>query len=254
MTRPSTLTLYYSPGACSFASHIVLHELGLPFTAERVTIADGAHLQPEYLAINPRGRVPTPVVEGVAITENAAILTWLGQQDARFFPPRGTLAAARTSEWLAWLTSSVHISFGQVWRAPRFSDDANYHEAIRARGLATIEQQFGEIEDRMSAHPFALGMDYSVIDPNLLVFYRLGNRVGLAMREHYPAWTRHTERLLERPAVRQTITDEQIIIEAAPDSWVRSVPGRVASAADQTHGATMDITEQLSNTKTRMAP
>ena len=212
MTDTPRIKLYYSPGACSFASHIVLHETGVPFTAERVVIADGANIRPEYLAINPRGRVPTLIVDGAAVTENSAILTWLGQRDGRLFPARGTLAAARASEWLAWLTSAVHISFAQIWRGHRFADDILHHEAIRARGLKTLEQHFAEIEGRLVTGPFALGSDYSVVDPNLLVFYRWGNRIELPMRERYPAWTRHTETLLARDAVQKTIAAEGIVI------------------------------------------
>jgi glutathione S-transferase len=218
------LKLYYSPGACSFAPHIILNEIGAPFATERVVLAEGAHLKPEYLAINPRGRVPTLIVGGETITENAAILTWLGQQDGRFFPVAGSLAAARASEWLAWLTSSVHISFAQIWRGSRFSDDAGQHDAIRARGLTTLAQQFNEIENKLGTGPFALGSDYSVVDPNLLTFYRWGNRVGFTMRQRFPAWTQHTERLLERDAVQRTITTEGIVIFADPDPWVASAP------------------------------
>jgi glutathione S-transferase len=214
MTIEPPLKLYYSPGASSLASHILLHELGIPFTTERVVLAEGAHLRPEYLAINPRGRVPTLIVEGVAVTESSAILTWLGQQDPRFFPAPGTLAAARASEWLAWLTSAVHISFAQIWRGVRFSDDVSHHDAIRARGKHALAEQFAEIEERLSAGPFALGIYYSVVDPNLLAFYRWGDRVGFSMREQYPAWTRQTERLLERPAVQQTIAAEGITVFA----------------------------------------
>jgi glutathione S-transferase len=214
MTRASLPKLYYSPGACSLAPHIILHETGAPFATECVKIAEGEHLRPDYHAINPRGRVPTLIVEGVAVTENSAILTWLGQKDGRLFPSLGTLAAARASEWLAWLTSSVHISFAQIWRGTRFSDDGSSHPAIRERGLATAAQQFDEIEGRLRTSPFALGADYSVVDPNLLVFYRWGHRLGFPMRERYPSWTRHTERLLERDAVQRAIATEGIVIFA----------------------------------------
>lgn len=212
MADATTLKLYYSPGACSFASHIVLHETGVAFTTERVVIADGAHLRPEYLAVNPRGRVPTLVIDGEAVTENSAILTWLGQRDGRFFPATGTLAAARASEWLGWLTSAVHTSIGQIWRGHRFADDVGHHEAIRARGLKWLEQQYAEIDDRLRSGPYALGSSYSVVDANLLVFYRWGNRIELPMRDRYPAWTRHAERLLERDAVQRTIAAEGIAI------------------------------------------
>lgn len=214
------MKLYYSPGACSLASHIVLNELGRPFSAERVVIANGDNLKPEYLKINPRGRVPALIVEGTTIRENSAILTWLGQQSAGLFPSVGSLPAARASEWLAWLTSVVHISFVQIWRGQRLSDDTAHHAAIRTRGLATLAQQFAEIEAELSAARYALGESYSVVDANLMPFYRWGSRVGFAMRSCCPNWTSHTERLLERDAVRRTIATEGIDMWPAPDAWV----------------------------------
>jgi glutathione S-transferase len=216
--------LFYSPGACSFAPHIVLHELGRPFEVERVVIANGDQLKPQYIKINPRGRLPTLLVDGVAIRENSAILTWLGQQATDLFPPVGSILAARASEWLAWLTSAVHISFMLIWRAPRFSDDTAHHAAIRARGLATLAEQFGEIEAALSKARYTLGDSYSVVDANLMPFYRWGSRVGFNMRTRFPTWTAHTERMLERDAVRRTVAVEGIDMWPPPDAWVGDAP------------------------------
>ena len=220
------MKLYYSPGACSFASHIVLNELGHPFEVERVVIANGDNLKPEYLKINPRGRVPVLLVDGAVIRENSAILTWLGQQGAGLFPPVGSIPAARASEWLAWLTSAVHISFGQIWRGHRFSDDATHHASIRARGLTVLGEQFDEIERALSRTSYVLGEDYSVIDANILPFYRWGTRVGFSMRSRFPHWTRHTERMLDRDAVRRTIAVEGIDMWPPKDAWVVDGQGR----------------------------
>jgi glutathione S-transferase len=98
----------------------------------------------------------------------------------------------------------------QIWRGVRFSDDVSHHDAIRTRGKQALAEQFAEIEERLSEGPFALGIHYSVVDPNLLAFYGWGDRVGFSMREQYPAWTRQTE----RPAVQQTIAAEGITVFA----------------------------------------
>jgi glutathione S-transferase len=217
--------LFYSPGACSLAPHIVLYELGRPFEVERVVIANGDHLKPEYLKINPRGRVPTLLVDGTVIRENSAILTWLGQQGAGLFPPLGSLPAAHASEWLAWLTSALHISFAQIWRGLRFSDDATQHAAIRARGLSALAEQFEEIEGALVGKRYVLGDTYSVVDANLLPFFRWGSRMGFPMRSRFPNWTCHTERMLERDAVRRTIAVEGINMWPTPDAWVADGQG-----------------------------
>src|SRR6266705_3058745 len=72
-----SITLYYAPGACSFASHIALEEVGLPYETVRLDLAAGDQRKPEYLRINPRGRVPTVIVDGHALTENVGIMTYL---------------------------------------------------------------------------------------------------------------------------------------------------------------------------------
>ncbi len=215
-------TLYYSPGACSLAAHIVLREMGVPFDLKRVTLANAENRTPEFLVLNPMGRVPVLFVEGQPITELSGILTWLGQQSG-LFPPAGTLNAIRCSEWLAWLTSSVHIAFAQIWRSERFSADLDTHDGLRAHGLATLAEQFASIEKRLSGKTYALGEMYSVVDPNLLVFYRLGGRVGLDMRRECPVWTLHVEHMLERPEVLAAIAEEGIEIWPEADAWARLV-------------------------------
>ncbi|HXV39828.1 MAG TPA: glutathione S-transferase N-terminal domain-containing protein [Steroidobacteraceae bacterium] len=213
----SDLTLYYSPGACSLAAHIALREAALPFGLRRVMIAKGEHVAPRYLAINPRGRIPTLVIDGTPVTELSAILGWIGDQAPGLAPARGTLASLQCSEWLGWFTSAVHISFALVWRGSRFLDDANLHPQLRERGLATLRQQFAEIEARLVAHEYLVADRYSVADCNALVFYRWATRVGFDVRRDFPAWTLHAERLVRRTAVRAAIETEQIEIWAQPE-------------------------------------
>jgi glutathione S-transferase len=208
-------TLYYSPGACSLAAHIVLHELARPFETVRTPVAEGAHLRPEYLRLNPHGRVPTLVVDDQPIRELSGILTWLGQQGG-LFPPAGAVAAAKCSEWLGWLTSAVHISFALLWRGERFLETRELHPQLQERGFRWIDEQFGEIEQALTGRDWLLDA-YSVADANLLPFYRWGQRVGYDMRAAYPAWTAHTEGLLDRPAVQRAVQAEGIEIWAAPD-------------------------------------
>lgn len=211
------LELYYSPGACSFAAHVVLREVGLPFELRRVAIAQKEHLTAEYLAINPRGRVPTLMVDGQPVRELSGILTWLALKTGMLFPAPGTLNAARCSEWLAWLTSSLHITFALIWRPERFVDETAIYPALQVRGFALVGIQFNEIESVLAGRKYALGDQYTVVDPNLLVFYRWGSRIGFNMREEFPVWTHHTELLLQRLAVREAIEAEGIDIWPAAD-------------------------------------
>lgn len=217
-SRDTRLELYYSPGACSMAAHIALRESGLAFEPRRVTIAKGEHLAVAYLAINPRGRIPTLVIDGTPVTELSAILGWISDRSPGLAPPRGSLAAAQCAEWLAWFTSAVHTSFALVWRGSRFLENAGLHPQLRDVGLATLRRQFGEIEARLASHDYLVADHHSIADCNVLVFYRWAARLGFDVRQDFPAWTRHSERMVQRPAVQETLQAEGIEIWARPDS------------------------------------
>jgi glutathione S-transferase len=205
------LALYYSPGACSLASHVALREWGAPFELRRVTVAKGEHLQADYLALNPRARVPLLIVDGKPVRENSGILTWIAQQ-CRLYPKAGTYEAAKCGEWLGWLTSGVHISFALIWRGERFAHDKALHAAIRQRGYDWVGEHFGEIEGALATAPYALGAEYSIVDCNLLPFYRWGGRIGLDMSA-YPAWSAWAARVRQRPAVRDALVAEEISLD-----------------------------------------
>ncbi|HYE51246.1 MAG TPA: glutathione S-transferase N-terminal domain-containing protein [Azospirillaceae bacterium] len=205
-------TLYYGPGACSLAPHIALEETGAPFDTVRVVLAEGQQLKPEYLAVNPRGRVPALVVDGKLLTEAAAILAYV----ARRYPEAGLLPddpweQGQAFSWMGFLASSVHIAFAGIWRPARFAGDAEVHPELQKTGRATVERYFAEIEERLAGREWALSR-YSVVDPYLLVFYRFGLRVGLPMAERFPEWTRHAARMQERPAVQRVLAREGIAI------------------------------------------
>src|ERR1044072_3556864 len=105
------LKLYYSPGACSLVPHVALQEAGVNFEVQRVMVAEGGHLRPEDLAVNSHARVAAPA------TENLAVLNFIADRfEAPGSVPRGDpYAAARVNELLGWFSSSVHISFAQIW-------------------------------------------------------------------------------------------------------------------------------------------
>ena len=209
------LKLYYSPGACSLAPHILLEESGLPYTVELTAIADGKQRTPEYLAINPKGRVPALLTEeGEILTEVPAISWYIADAaPAVRLLPQGRLAAARSFEWFNWLSGTVHtMAFGQFWRAHRFLDDEKLFPPLQEKGRKNILDNFAYIEGKLTGRSWAVGNAYTAVDAYLLVFFRWGNRIGIDMRAGYPQWTAQAERVLERPAVQRVIQQEGIKI------------------------------------------
>jgi glutathione S-transferase len=205
------LTLFYSPGACSLAAHVVLEELGLEFERRPVLLAEGQHLSDDYLRINPRGRVPALIADGAVITEVPAILTYLAslKRESGLLPPDGSLELARAQELAAFLSSTLHIDYAQLWRPGRFLPEGADSTMLVDHARTLIHQHSSEIE-RWIKRPWVLGDCYSIADAYLLPFYRWGNRIGFSMAREFPRWAEWTGRMLERPAVAKTISIEGI--------------------------------------------
>jgi glutathione S-transferase len=208
------IKLYYSPGACSLAPHIVLEELGIAYDSVLVSLKDGDHQKAEYLKINPKGLVPALNVDGKVLTETPAILIYLGGGFAeRGLWPKETWKQAEAISLMAWLASTVHVAVACIWRSGRFSSDAAAHPAIQAGGRANLEKHFADIDKLLTGRTFAMGGQYSVVDPYLLVFYRWGNRLGLPMKERYPVWSKHAQRVFSRPTVKRVFEAEGIELD-----------------------------------------
>lgn len=213
--------LYYSPGTCSMAAHIVLEELAVPFELEAVPVAEGATLKPAYLAINPKGRVPALRIAGEArvLTELPAILTYLARTHpaAGLLPSSNTVDEARCYEWLAWLSGWVHgIGYGEVWRPQRFIADTARFGEISANGRETVTKAYEFIERIFAGddRQWAVPGGYSIVDPLLFVLYGWGMRIGLPMSNDYPAWSAHAGRLLMRPAIQRVMEREGVRLDA----------------------------------------
>ncbi len=208
------IKLYYSPGHCSLAPHIVLEELGIAFESILVSVKDGEHLKADFLRLNPKARVPVLVVDSKVLTENVAILTYLGGGYAqRGLWPKETWKQAEALSLMAWLASSVHITFAGIARPERYTADAAAKETVKTQCRITLLKYFADIEKMLTGKTFAMGGQYTVCDPNLLVFYRWGYRVGLDMKTEFPQWTKHALRVASRPTVKRVFEIEGIKID-----------------------------------------
>lgn len=210
--------LFYSPGACSLAAHIVLEEVGADYTLHLVSVEKGETVREPYLSINPKGRVPALKIDGEPeiLTELPAILLYLARRYSDFglVPTGDPLAEARSAEWLAWLAGWVHgVGFGLLLRPEQFSDDPAHRDVLVARGGAVIAASFADIEKKFQdGRQWATGARYSIVDPFLLVLYGWGGRMGLPMRAQYPHWSASIGRVVQRPAVTRTLAAEGLSI------------------------------------------
>ncbi|MGU3492980.1 glutathione S-transferase family protein [Xanthobacteraceae bacterium A53D] len=217
------IKLYYWPGACSLAPHLVLEDIGDPFELVLVDFASAEQRQEAFLQLNPKGRVPLLIDGTFRLTENPAILRYLAIQrpDSQLWP-RDQQGDARCCELLAWIASSVHAMYSHVTRPERYADGAAAREAVRDKGRQTTLALWRDIEAHLRASPWAVGDRISVADFYLLVVWswaRERDFVG-AIGNTFPAWTEHALRLAERASVQRAFRSEGL-----------AVPGEQAGAA-----------------------
>jgi len=205
--------LYYAPGACSFASHIALEEVGIPYETEKLDLAARDQRREAYLKLNPRGRVPTLVVDGNVLTENVGILTYLGggYPKANLWPKK-TWDQAKLVSTLAWFSNTVHPAYGHIVRSARYADDEAAQQSIQDKGRTMFEGYLKEIDGLLEGHEWAIAGQYTVADPYLLVFYRWANRQKMDVRS-LANYTALIERVMARPAVKKVMADEGITLD-----------------------------------------
>ena len=201
------LTLYFAPGACSMAAHIVLEEGGERYDARPILLANGEQRSEAYLKINPQGRVPTLVLDdGEPLAENSAILPYLGKRFGLW--PTDQVTEARVLSLIGFLTASVHPSFTHMRRPERFSAEPSGFPSIQDVGRKTFDGYLEQIDTRLAGRRW-FSDQYSVADPYLLVFYNWGAFRGYAMQD-LKNFTALKDNLLLRPAVRRVLAEEKI--------------------------------------------
>ena len=204
------MKLYYSPGACSFAPHIVLEEIGKPYEVELVSTMDGSTRKDQYLSLNPKGRVPLLIDGEHVITEVSAIMSYLALNNPDLnLIDTAPLQLTRTIEWMNWLATIHTQVIAQNWRSQRFTDEASAFEGIQGKGMEGLVETCNQINSKMENRNWAVGEQYSIADPYLLVFFRWGNRLGQNMRQ-FQHWTDHAERMEKKSAVQRVLQAEGI--------------------------------------------
>jgi glutathione S-transferase len=207
------LTLYYAPGSCSLASHLVLEEIGTAYRAHRVDLAKGDQRSAEFLRLNPKGKVPVLIDGDTAITENIAIQYHLvtTHPEAGLWPddPAGR---ARWLSILSWLATSVQPDARHITRPENYTDEKSAHPGLQAKGRETTAKWMRMLDGMLSEGPWVLGARYSTADPYALVFAGVAERYGVPVGgyPHLIAWIR---RMLQRPAVRRVVTLEDDVLE-----------------------------------------
>ncbi len=196
------LTLFYSPGSCSLASHIALEEAGASYEARRVDFSVQQQTSADFLALNPKGRVPALVTDRGVITETPAILAFVAQSfpSARLAPVNDPFEFARLQAFNSYLCATVHVAHAHGRRGYRWTDDAAAIEAMKAKMPQTMAACFELIETTLLAGPWVLGAAYSVADAYLYTMAGWLEADGVDPGR-FPKVLDHRNRMADRPAV-----------------------------------------------------
>jgi glutathione S-transferase len=205
------LKLYYAPGACSLASHIVLEEAGAPYTSQRVNLKNGEQRSPEYLKINPKGRIPALVTERGILTESPVIMGYIAQEfpAAKLANQDDSFAFGDMQAFNLFLTATVHVAFAHVFRPTRYGDGDAVAAAMRSKASASLDESFAMIDSKMSdGRPYVHGDRYTISDPYLLVFSRWLDRADLGPVDKFERVAAHRKRIEDRAAVKKVLAAE----------------------------------------------
>jgi glutathione S-transferase len=205
----SMLKFFYSPGSCALASHIALEEAGAKYESVRLNFDDKEQQKPEYLAINPKGRVPALATERGVLTENPAILAFIAQTfpAAKLAPLADPFAFAHAQSFNNYLCATVHVAHAHRMRGYRWADDPAALEAMKIKVPETVAACFELIEREMFEGPWVMGDAYSICDPYLytLATWLEGDSIDPA---RFPKVLDHRNRMAGRPAVKRALEQE----------------------------------------------
>jgi len=208
------IALYYSPGACSFAPHVALIEIGLPFELIKFSTMDRENYSEDYLAVNPKGHIPALSIDGFVLTENPAILTFLGRRfpEAKLYPGNASKEEARCLEWIAWNSNTAHVAFAQILRPERFVHSESDYPVVIESGRSNYTNCLSTIDNHLKENTYALGETFSLVDPFWLVLFRWGLKQGFDMKNQYKHFTRYIKNLENRPSIQKALKSEGISI------------------------------------------
>lgn len=201
------MKFYMTPGSCTTGIHILLEEIGLVFEAYLVNLMAGDQYKGEYLAINPKGTIPTLVREdGTALTEFQSIAWWL----AKTYPRRKLLPETleeevRVLEMMNYAVNTIHgQGFTRIFTTEKYTPNATDYEAVKTRGHEIVNQAFAIVNDLLADDDYVV-KHFTIADAALFYVEFWANRIDIALPENCQA---HYQRMLKRPAVKQVLMEE----------------------------------------------
>ncbi len=200
------LKLYSAPNTCALASHIALEEAGADYEVIQLDFTNEEQKTADYLAINPKGRVPALITDQGVLTETPALLLFIAQNYpvAKLAPLDNYFALAEAQEFNSYLCSTVHVAHAHLRRGYRWADDPAIIAAMAAKVPQTVGECFDLIDRSMIKGPWVLGDKYSICDPYLFTVTRWLGGDGVD-RNNFPNVNKHFREMSDRAAVKKVM-------------------------------------------------
>src|SRR5690606_35995802 len=201
------MKLYFSPGACSLSPHIVLREAGATFDLEQVNLQD-KKTKPggDYLSVNAKGQVPMLELDnGERLTEGPAVVQWIADHNpgAGLIPEAGKMERYRVQEWLNFIGTELHKSFGPLFR-PTTPD------AYKTISKENIGKKLDWVDAQLAGKSYLMGEKFSVADAYLFTVLRWSERVGLDLGK-WKNVVAYRDRVAARPKVQDALKAEGLV-------------------------------------------
>lgn len=202
-------TLYYAPHTCSLASHIALLDAGARYELKRIDFRKTEQQSTDYLAINPKARVPAMVTPRGILTETPAILAFIAQSfpQSRLAPIDDPFEFAQVQAFNSYLCSTVHVAHAHRMRGYRWADDPAAIEAMKKKVPESVTACFELIEREMLKGPWVMGNNYTIADPYLFTLAQWIEADGVNPTR-IPRVIEHRARMMERANATKAISEE----------------------------------------------
>jgi glutathione S-transferase len=200
------LKFFFGPQSCALASHIALEEAGAHYEAVRLDLRAGDQRKPEYLKVNPKGRVPALVTDRGVLTENPAILAYIAQAHPakKLAPLDDAYAFGKMQAFNSYLCATVHVAHAHKLRGYRWADQQSSFDDMKQKVPETVAACFALIENDMLEGPWVAGADFSVADPYLFTLSSWLEGDGVDAKR-FPKVLDHRNRMAQRPAVQKVL-------------------------------------------------
>ncbi len=201
------IQLYYAPTACSLVPWVTLTETGAPFETVKINMRKAEHMSPDFMALNPKHKVPLLIIDGEKLTENVAIQIWI----ARNFPAAKLLPTAVTDEiqaisLMSWFASGVHPHLARINSPTKFAG-AGSEEAVKKLANEQLQEAFAIVEAKLAGHEFFFD-HFTAVDAYFFWCFRRATQFELPLA-HFKNCQSHFTRMQQRPSIASVLNFEK---------------------------------------------